>query len=120
MDEILEQVKAICLTLPCGTCQINGSHATFRNPKKVFLYYLNNHHGDGIISICAKLAAGENKLLVQSDPRRFYLPAYIAHRGWVALRLDQGEIDWEEVVELIKESYRQSISKLSAVTEPYT
>jgi hypothetical protein len=42
---------------------------------------------------------------VKANPTRFYLPAYIGPRGWVALRLDLGEIDWEEVTELVKGSY---------------
>jgi len=34
------------------------------------------------------------------------LPAYIGPRGWVALRLDRGEVDWSEVAEVVTGSYR--------------
>ena len=95
---------------------MNNSHATFRVGKKVFVYFLDDHHGDGIVSICAKLAAGENILLVKSDADRFYLPAYIGHRGWVALRLDRGEVDWEEVTELVRESFRRTAPKRLAAS----
>ena len=30
----------------------------------------------------------------------------MAHRGWIALRLDLPKIDWKEVEELVTESYR--------------
>jgi phosphoribosylglycinamide formyltransferase-1 len=30
----------------------------------------------------------------------------MAHRGWIALRLDAGKIDWSEVAELVADSYR--------------
>jgi hypothetical protein len=40
------------------------------------------------------------------DPNRFYLPAYIGPRGWAGLRLDVGAIDWDEVGELVADSYR--------------
>jgi predicted DNA-binding protein (MmcQ/YjbR family) len=43
--------------------------------------------------------------LAEAQPRRFYLPAYVASRGWVALRLDAGKIDWDEVRELLLGSY---------------
>ena len=33
------------------------------------------------------------------------MPAYVASKGWVALRLDVGEVDWQEVKELIMHSY---------------
>jgi predicted DNA-binding protein (MmcQ/YjbR family) len=49
--------------------------------------------------------AGENKALAEAQPRRFYLPAYIASKGWVALRLDVGKVDWDEVKELLLGSY---------------
>ena len=48
---------------------------------------------------------GDNKALAEAQPRRFYLPAYIASKGWVALRLDVGKIDWDEVRELLLGSY---------------
>jgi hypothetical protein len=48
---------------------------------------------------------GDNKALAEAQPKRFYLPAYITSKGWVALRLDVGKIDWEEVEELLSGSY---------------
>ena len=33
------------------------------------------------------------------------MPAYIASKGWVALRLDVGKVDWDEVRELLSGSY---------------
>jgi hypothetical protein len=72
--------------------------------KKKFVYYLDNHHGDGIVGVLWR-APGENVALIESDPTRFYLPAYIGSRGWVGLRLDQGEIDWDEVTDFVVDSY---------------
>jgi predicted DNA-binding protein (MmcQ/YjbR family) len=39
------------------------------------------------------------------------MPAYIGPRGWVALRLDIGKIDWDEVAELVAGSYRLAAPK---------
>jgi hypothetical protein len=49
---------------------------------------------------------GDNTTLTAAQPTRFYLPAYIGARGWIALRLDRGAIDWDEVAELVMGSYR--------------
>jgi len=49
---------------------------------------------------------GDNKSLASSQPARFYLPDYLASKGWVGLRLDIGKIDWDEVAELVRGSYR--------------
>jgi phosphoribosylglycinamide formyltransferase-1 len=48
---------------------------------------------------------GDNKALAEAQPRRFYLPAYIASKGWVALRLDAGKVNWDEVRDLLLGSY---------------
>ena len=73
--------------------------------KKVFAYFLDNHDGDGIVAVAGKVLPGDNTALVAAQPDRFYLPAYIGPRGWVALRLDGGNIDWDEVEELMRGSY---------------
>jgi hypothetical protein len=39
------------------------------------------------------------------------MPAYIGHRGRVGLRLDAGKIDWDEVKELLTDSYRRVAPK---------
>jgi predicted DNA-binding protein (MmcQ/YjbR family) len=74
--------------------------------KKTFAYFLNDHHGDGIVAVTCKVLPSDNKALAGAQPERFYLPAYIGPRGWVALRLDVGEVDWDEVSELVACSYR--------------
>jgi hypothetical protein len=107
----LARLTKICLALPETTRERSGTHASFRVRKKVFSYFLNDHHGDGIVSVCAKVLPGDNTALVSAQPDRFYLPAYIGPRGWVALRLDAGAIDWKEVAELVAGSYRLTAPK---------
>lgn len=115
-DPRLARVSKTCLALPEATRQDLGSHASFLIRKRPFVYFLNNHHGDGIVSIACKALPGDNSALVASQPDRFYLPAYIGPRGWVALRLDVGEPDWEEVRELIAGSYRLIAPKRLALS----
>jgi len=105
-DDPLARLAALCLALPEATREDLGRHASFRVRKKVFAYFLDDHHGDGIVSVCCKTALGEHRDLAAADPARYYVPAYIGPRGWVGLRLDAGAIDWSEVAERIAESYR--------------
>ena len=104
-DPRLTRLTRIALALPEASRQIYGSHAQFLVRKKTFAYFLDNHHGDGVVAVTGKVLPGDNKALADSQPGRFYLPAYIASRGWVALRLDLGKIDWDEVKELVLSSY---------------
>ncbi|HEV2990145.1 MAG TPA: MmcQ/YjbR family DNA-binding protein [Candidatus Angelobacter sp.] len=104
-DPRLSHLTEIALALPETTRKVLGSHAQFLVRKKTFAYFLDNHHGDGIVAVACKVLPGDNKALAEVKPRKFYLPAYIASRGWVALRLDVGKVDWNEVKELLMGSY---------------
>jgi len=104
-DRRLARLTRLCLALPDATAERHGSHATFRVRKRVFAYFLDDHHGDGIVSLCWKAELGEAHERAEADPEHFYLPAYIGPRGWGALRLDRGPVDWEEVADLVRASY---------------
>ena len=108
--ERLARLVEICLALPEASRLDQGDHASFLVRKKVFAYYLNNH-GDQIVSVCCKALPGDNQRLIEVNPRKFYLPAYIGPRGWVGLRLDLSSIDWAEVKELVRGSYELSAPK---------
>jgi len=105
-DRRLVRLTKACLALPESSRELAGRHARFHVRDKTFAWYLDDHHGDGIVSVSCKMALDENRELAALDPARFYLPAYMAHRGWIALRLDAGKIDWSEVAELVADSYR--------------
>jgi predicted DNA-binding protein (MmcQ/YjbR family) len=104
-DPRLTKLTAICLALPEAVRGTRGNHADFRVRKRVFVYFLNDHHGDGIVSVCCKSADGENVDRARREPERFYLPAYIGAQGWFGLRLDRGKINWSEVENLVELSY---------------
>jgi predicted DNA-binding protein (MmcQ/YjbR family) len=104
-NAILAKLSEICLSLPGTERRDMNDHADFRVRSKVFAYFLNNHHGDNIVSVCCKSALGENVDRASREPHRFYLPAYIGPRGWFGLRLDGEAIDWAEVRNLVELSY---------------
>jgi predicted DNA-binding protein (MmcQ/YjbR family) len=105
-DERLVGFTKICLGFPQAQRQVQGSHAGFTVKKKTFAYFVNDHHGDGIVGVWCKVLPGDNVALIAASPKRFYMPAYVGPRGWVGLRLDGKKIDWEEVEELARGSYQ--------------
>jgi phosphoribosylglycinamide formyltransferase-1 len=107
----LLRLTEICLGLPEAKRECCGDHASFSVRSRKFAYYLQDHHGDGIVSVCFRTDPGEHEVLLASDPARFYSPAYIGPRGWVGLRLDVGKIDWVEVADFVIESFRSAAPK---------
>ncbi len=107
----LRRLSEVCLAFPGAVKEQMHGHAAFKVGKKTFAYYLNDHHGDGIVSVCCKALPGDNERLIDANPRKFYMPPYIGPRGWVALRLDRKTVDWSEVKELVSGSYEQIAPK---------
>src|SRR5262245_11458773 len=106
-DERLERLREICLALPEATAATDV-HTAFRVRDKTFVWYLVKHHGDGRVAINCKAPPGEQALRVASDPERFFVPPYLGHRGWIGLRLGVEPVDWDEVTEVVEESYRMT------------
>jgi hypothetical protein len=104
-DPRLERVTEIALGLPEAERDRSGRHARFHVRGRTFAYYLDDHQGDGIVGLVCKAAWGEGEAMIAAGPARFYAPAYLWHRGWVALRLDTARIDWDEVADVAAESY---------------
>jgi hypothetical protein len=99
----LDRLSDICAELPEAEREISGRHAAFKVRGRTFAYYLDDHHGDGIVGVVFKTPAPEG--LIAASPDRFYKAAYLHHRGWVGLRLDTGPVNWTEVADFITDSY---------------
>jgi|SRR5215831_6182659 len=82
-------------------------HLVFQIRKKKLAYYQFDHHGDGMISLVCKSNLNEQRRLVQFDPETFFVPAYVGGRGWIGMRLDLDEVDWEMATELLKRGYQE-------------
>jgi predicted DNA-binding protein (MmcQ/YjbR family) len=115
-DDRLKRLTTVCLRMAGTTRMITGHHVAFYVRKKVFAYFLDNHHGDGIVGLLCKVLPGDNTALISSNPGKFYMPAYVGPRGWVGLRLDRGRVDWKEVEELVAHSYQLIAPKRLAAT----
>ena len=114
-----ERLVEICRALPQVNYETVGEgHIAFRIRKKIFGYYLFDHHGDGLIAFCCKSSLSEQRRLIRDDSESFFVPAYLGSRGWIAIRLDLNGVDWDTVSELAQRAY-QSIAprKLAALVD---
>jgi hypothetical protein len=60
---------------------------------------------------CARSLPATTRASLPPNPIGSNMPAYVGPKRWVALRLDSGEIDWDEVAELVSDSYRRIAPK---------
>jgi len=114
-----EQLIEICETLPEITHDAVGDgHIAFRVRKKIFAYYLFDHHGDGMIAFCCKSNLSEQRRLIRSDAETFFVPAYVGPRGWIGIRLDLEDVDWESVTELARRAFQSTAPRKLAALLP--
>jgi hypothetical protein len=108
--ERLARLIDICGALP--EVEASGDqHVAFKVRKRTFAYYQDDHHQDGIVSLCCKSTQDRQAELVERSPDRYFVPDYVGHKGWVALRLDLPTIDWDEVSDLAFAAYRLQAPK---------
>lgn len=114
-----QQLIEICENLPEITHEALGDgHMAFKVRKKIFAYYLFDHHGDGMIAFSCKSTLNEQRRLIRSDAETFFVPAYVGPRGWIGIRLDLDDVDWETVNELVRRAYQSTAPrKLAALIE---
>lgn len=112
-DPVLAQVRQLCLALPEAHERVSHGHPTFA-VAKLFAAFGggerlpdgNTHYPHALLFIAdpAELPA------LDQDPR-FFLPAYYGPSGWRGVDLDRGEVEWDELAELVETSYRTVANK---------
>ncbi|HUP25504.1 MAG TPA: MmcQ/YjbR family DNA-binding protein [Thermoanaerobaculia bacterium] len=103
----LPRLRRLCLALPeTSERPSHGEPTWFVRDKKVFVSYADHHHDDRVAFVCAA-PEGAQQALIAADPKRFFRPPYVGHRGWLGVYLDLEEpVDWDVVADLVVEAYR--------------
>jgi predicted DNA-binding protein (MmcQ/YjbR family) len=101
-EDTAARLREICLSLPEAAEKPFGGHTAPSYRVRDKLFVMTSEDGG---SVTFKAGPGVQEALVASDPERFFVPAYVGGKGWLGARLDV-EQDWDEIAELIEDSYR--------------
>lgn len=106
-DEALARVREIALALPeAAERPSHGSPGFHIEKGKFFAYFWDNHHGDGETVVIVKTSGVEEQaMLIETDPDAYFRPPYLGPSGWVSIRLDRGDTDWDRVADRIATSW---------------
>ncbi len=118
-DWLTAQVRARAMALPEAEESLSHGMACFGIVKaKKFAWVSADHHADGKCALLVKISGlDEQEQLIESDPERFYRPAYFGD-GWIAIRLDLGDVDWDDIAEWLRRSWLAvAPRKLAAMME---
>jgi hypothetical protein len=110
-ERALAKVREICLGLPETSERLShGAPTFFVRGRRAFLMVMTNHHGDGRFALWCAAPEGMQRMLVEADPERFFVPPYVGHRGWLGVRLDRG-LHWEEITGIAEDAYAEVAPK---------
>ena len=107
----LVAIRDIAMGFPEATEKETWGHPTFRVRDRIFCSYGEGE--DGRAQVTMKAAPGEQEsLLAEGEP--FFLPKYVGVKGWIGVHVG-ADTDWNEIAELVADSYREiAPKKLSA------
>lgn len=103
----LARIRELALALP-GTAErlSHGSPGFHIEKGKFFAYFWHNHHSDGeTVAIVKTSGREEQEQLIEMDPDCYFSPPYLGPSGWVAMRLDRDDTDWDRVGDRIAASW---------------
>jgi hypothetical protein len=113
--EPLSRLRRICLAFPEAAEVEKHSRPVFQVRDKTFVMYMDDHHGDGRLAIWCKATHDAQRMIIDSDPDRFFVPPYVGPSGWIGVRLE-GRVDWDAVTAIVTEGYRMTAPKRVAAT----
>jgi hypothetical protein len=106
-ERVLERLRGLCLGLPETSERLShGAPTFFVRQKRAFVMVMTDFHGDGRFALWCAAPEGMQKMLVDADPERFFVPPYVGHRGWLGVRLDGG-LRWDEITGLAEDAYAE-------------
>jgi hypothetical protein len=101
----LERLRRLCLALPETSERLSHGEPTwFVRDKRAFAMYANHHHDDRL-AVWLAAPPDAQRILVASEPERFFTPPYVGVRGWLGVWLDV-PVDWDELADLVADAYR--------------
>lgn len=109
----LPRLRALALALPKAREKLShGAPGFFVEGGKFFAYFSDNHHGSGISALLvATSGLEEQAMLIEQDPGLYYRPPYFGASGWIGIRLDTGDTDWEMVEGWLRRSWEVAAPK---------
>ena len=105
-DYLIGRVRELALELPEADEVSSHGMPCFGIIKgKKFAYVSQDHHGDGKFALLVKISGAEEQaMLIELDEDRYYRPAYFGD-GWVGIRLDLGDTDWDAIADWLRKSW---------------
>ncbi len=112
-DPVLARLRKVCLALPAAGAKLSHGRPVFFT-KRIFAIYgavLKGEHDSGRYDQALLFMPDANEAAAYHVDDRIFSPAYWGPSGWLGLDLSPADTDWDEVAELVEDSYRSTAGK---------
>jgi hypothetical protein len=107
MVDPVARLRAVCADLPEVEERVShGEPGWFVRGRKQFVCVDDHHHGADRLAFWCAAPPGAQEALIAAAPERFFRPPYVGHRGWLGVRIDLPDLDWDEIAEVVRDAYR--------------
>ena len=105
-----QRLRPVIEALPDAEERLShGSPTYFTKPGRAGRTFASLHDErewfEGRLCLWFAAPEGMQQGLVEGDPERYFVPPYVGHRGWIGLRLDLPDVDWENVAATVEDAY---------------
>jgi predicted DNA-binding protein (MmcQ/YjbR family) len=112
-DPYLERLRRMCLSLPGAAEKISHGRPCFYTAKVFAIYggVAKGDHHSGRYDCAVLIKPDPSEATALLSDSRFFEPAHWGPSGWLGLDFTAADVDWEEVSELVEDSFRQTAPK---------
>ncbi|MGH9211132.1 MAG: MmcQ/YjbR family DNA-binding protein [Acidimicrobiales bacterium] len=100
--DVLAELRSVCLSLPEAHEQQAWAGARWCIRKRTFAHVLSVDQADGPVTVMTFRSSGAELEVLHNSGHPFFRPAW--GTNVVGMVLD-GDVDWDEVTELVTDSY---------------
>lgn len=110
LEAALGRLRPMAMRLPGAVERVSHGSPTFFTQEgrkgRVFVsLHDEREHFEGRLCLWLPAPEGLQEALVEADPERWFVPPYVGGRGWLGLRLDLPDTDWDDVAGAIEDAY---------------
>ena len=106
----LERIRPVIAALPAASEKLSHGTPTFfagegRKARTFASLHDERQWGEGRLCLWLAAPEGMQRGVVAGDPVRWFVPPYVGHRGWIGLRLDLPDTDWDDAAGALEDAY---------------
>lgn len=119
LDAALDRLRPVVAALPGASERLSHGSPTFftgtgRRARTFASLHDERKWFEGRLCLWLAAPSGLQEALIAGDPVRWFVPPYVGHQGWVGLRLDLPDVDWDEAAGALEDAHAYMADRVAS------